>query len=524
MLKVNMKKEVLRKNKNFKYHNLLYFLFWLLGVYNPVSLNAQYLENRYLADVFNYEITSMDVTFSTNVPEPNSAFSFCGLFSGYILNVNEMAVHSKALKMNIYEPMNDTISRRPLIIICFGGGFVGGSKDEATMKWLAQGFAKRGFVAALIDYRIGMKVSDPYLSQRSVYRGIQDGRSAVRFFRADADGADNYRIDKDQIYIGGHSAGAFIAIHNGYLDQSSEIPAAALDNNYPALGNLDEAGDNQSYSGKANAIFSLAGALGDPNWIESSSDLPIIMFHDNNDPTVSSGVDVPFKEYQQLCSMNLPIVYGSTEIAQRATSLSIPNELYLYNNRGHSVHDSAGVRLYSDIIPKISTFFYNQKLKPEIGEISGPNVVCSDNSSSQYVISDPELTYIQWEITGGQMIYSNSGQKEVEIEWDENAPLHELRCIGFNKNGAQSDEKVMEIDLIESATNTFLFSNNNWTNNSNWSQSHVPLTCEHVIVPTSENMFNLFLPANAQINLNSLDLGINIQLTIPASSTLQISP
>jgi acetyl esterase/lipase len=514
----------MKKNKINHFFANLFLLTTLIILFHSGPINCQYLQDRYLSDLFNYEITNSETTFSSNVPEPDAAFSLCGFLSGYILNVNENSIHNKSLKMNIYEPINDGITKRPVIIICFGGGFVGGSKNEASMKWLAEGFSKRGFVTALIDYRLGMKVNDPYLSQRSVYRGIQDGRAAVRYFRADAEGPDLHKIDENQIYVGGHSAGAFIALHNGYLDKYSEFPASVLDMNYPALGDLDEAGLNQSYSGKANAIFSLAGALGDLEWMESLEDLPVILFHDTNDPTVDSDFGMPFITYEAICNINLPMVYGSEQIAQRASALSVPHELYLYNNRGHSVHDSAGIKLYSDIIPKISSFFYTQKLKPNISPLVGKNTFCIDNLIAEYSIADPELTHIQWNINGGTMITNSQNNKIIEVEWDENASDHSLTCIGFNKNGAQSDEVHLDINVIESDTNTFLFNSLDWYSSGNWSKAHVPLTCEDVVIPPSPFPTDLLIPQNKEIVIKSLIIGNRVSMKLPISSTLTITP
>lgn len=55
------------------------------------------------------------------------------------------------LIMDIYEPEGDNLTDRPVIILAHGGYFIFGGRGE--MADLCQYFAKRGYVAATIDYR-----------------------------------------------------------------------------------------------------------------------------------------------------------------------------------------------------------------------------------------------------------------------------------------------------------------------------------------------------------------------------------
>jgi acetyl esterase/lipase len=67
------------------------------------------------------------------------------------------------LKLDVYEPTGDTVSMRPLIIYLHTGSFLpilfnktptGSRQDSATMEMCKQ-FARRGYVAVSIDYRLG---------------------------------------------------------------------------------------------------------------------------------------------------------------------------------------------------------------------------------------------------------------------------------------------------------------------------------------------------------------------------------
>ena len=58
--------------------------------------------------------------------------------------------------MDIYSPENDNFEDRPLIFFMFGGSFIGGSKDSWDIVTLCENYAKMGYVAVAIDYRLSL--------------------------------------------------------------------------------------------------------------------------------------------------------------------------------------------------------------------------------------------------------------------------------------------------------------------------------------------------------------------------------
>jgi acetyl esterase/lipase len=121
-------------------------------------------QNRYLTELFPNVTTTSGVNFSTNIPTVKTT----NLFGYRIANEESYGEATTTLKMDIYQPTGDTNTNRPVIIFAFGGGFVNGSRTENSMVKLCQAFAKRGFVTASIDYRLGMNISDEELSKRAV--------------------------------------------------------------------------------------------------------------------------------------------------------------------------------------------------------------------------------------------------------------------------------------------------------------------------------------------------------------------
>lgn len=144
------------------------------------------------------------------------------------------------LNLDIYYPEFDTNTSRPLLVAVHGGGFLGGSKNAGGIVKLCKEFAKRGYVTASISYRLGFRNEhDPLFGQfhefyaydeaemiRAIYRSVQDARGAIRFMKGEA---DTYGIDTTNVFIGGESAGGFVALHTAYMKQADEKPDAAFE-------------------------------------------------------------------------------------------------------------------------------------------------------------------------------------------------------------------------------------------------------------------------------------------------------
>lgn len=419
---------------------------------------GQFLPDRYQMPIYTDVIETTDILFSTQVPQPNPGGGFYEGITGLPVNVTEYETTDVDLYMNIFEPAGDTISFRPVVIICFGGGFVAGSKDHWSMRLIAEELARLGYVTAVIDYRLGMNVFDQDLAKRAVYRGLQDGRSAVRFFKADAAGDNQYRIDPEHIYIGGHSAGAFIALHNGYLDKESERPPSTYEWEQscgflgtstctcPDLGCLDCAGDHQDFDGHARALFSLAGAVGAVEYIETSSDPSVVLFHSADDGTVPIDEGEPFGDISFLIvGSDLPEVYGSQLIADRAEDIMLPHEYYAYTNRGHGVHEETDQDLYADIIPNITTWFYEHLLKPEAISLDGDEAFCPIEPFKTYTLNGNGV-YFDWIIEGGTIINPSILSPTVEVEWDVMAETHSISVTPYGLQWGAGDTFHLDVD------------------------------------------------------------------------------
>lgn len=490
---------------------------FLFFIFLPIALFGQPPVDRYQAELFGVSETS-GITFSTGVPQPNPGGGFYEWTTGLPLNVDEYNTSPVNLKMDIFQPIGDTLQKRPLVIVCFGGGFLSGSKDHWSIRLICEKLAKRGYVAVAVDYRLGMNVFDSDLANRAVYRGLQDARSAVRFFRADAANADTYKIDPDHIFIGGHSSGGFMALHNAYLDKETERPLSTYQwiqdgQVIPDQGCIDCVGDNVDHSGHANAIFSLAGALGFTSFIEAGTDPKVVMFHSTDDGTVPYNSGGPFSSIIWLViGSDLPDVYGSLPISQQADIVGLPYDFYSYTNRGHDVHEDGSSSLYSDIIPGISDWFFDEELKPVYESMAGDSMVCSNELSKIYTLENGDGVYFDWDVVGGSITNPSNYSSQAMVEWDHLAPIHSISVTPYNQMDAKGDNFQMSIGVQQHGENIFQYQNPNWSDSFNWSLHHQPIACEDVLINNSELPMDITLSENAIIN--SLHLDINVQLIL----------
>ena len=237
--------------------------------------------------------------------------------------------NNQNLSMYIFEPPGDTAAKRPLVVLAFGGSFTAGVKESPDILKLCNAFTKRGFVTASIDYRIGADPIDSANMLRAVFRGVQDAKAAVRFFYKDAATVNQYRIDTNHIYMGGTSAGGFVGIHMGYVNDTVEIPQWLNDIIASVGGGLEGNSGNPGYSSKIHGIINLAGAIGDTAWMKPG-DPPMVSMHGNEDGTV------PYcSEIINVSGNDIIVVDGSATMKERANHIGLQNPFFTWEGADH---------------------------------------------------------------------------------------------------------------------------------------------------------------------------------------------
>ncbi|RJP69408.1 MAG: T9SS C-terminal target domain-containing protein [Ignavibacteriales bacterium] len=258
-------------------------------------------------------------------------------------NKNYLGV-TKSLLLDFYEPENDTLPERPLMIWVHGGSFLLGSKEDTDVSKFCIDFAKKGYVTSSINYRLGLLPFGTSEYYKAVIRAVQDLKAAIRFFRANK---SQYKIDDNLIIVGGTSAGAFTALHAAYLN-SNEIPSLV---DTTQLGGLEGNSGNPGYSTKFNLVLNCWGAIGDTNWIQPD-DIPIMSEHGTDDSIV------PCYEGNAMGTVHC---FGSVPIHNTVERLGIKNKLRLWEGLEHGLYDNdfnLSKARYDTLVAGMSDFVY----------------------------------------------------------------------------------------------------------------------------------------------------------------------
>ena len=145
----------------------------------------------------------------------------------------------KELNLDLYLPPHDFYDYlSPLVIILHDSYFQEfpntyrptGTKQDSSMVELCTRLAKYGYTAVSIDYRKWWNTLAAYQYERSIgliqaiYRGIQDGRTAVRYFKKTvANNGNPYLIDTTKIAVIGIESAGFVATGMATLDNINKI-------------------------------------------------------------------------------------------------------------------------------------------------------------------------------------------------------------------------------------------------------------------------------------------------------------
>jgi len=234
------------------------------------------------------------------------------------------------LQMDIYTPFGDTETNRPVVIMLHTGSFLPavlngqatGSKNDNAIVAQCTEFAKKGYVAAAISYRVGWNPTSTNADVRrrtliqAAYRGLQDTRTAIRFLRKSVEEGNPYGISC-QMVVGGLGTGGYISLAAGtlndydteltlpkFMDTSMDIDGDGVNDAVPyiiqefmgdlngevegILPELDLDGDGTTdatnvtlsvpnhvgYSSHVDMVFNIGGALPDSSWIDAG-EVPI---------------------------------------------------------------------------------------------------------------------------------------------------------------------------------------------------------------------------------------------------------
>jgi hypothetical protein len=333
------------------------------------SISAQGV--RYVDEIFADVTVAADVTYAANVT--------------VITTLQGLSPMALPQKMDVYSPTGDTETNRPLIIYLHTGNFLPqylnggatGNKDDNAAVEICSRFARMGYVVASIDYRLGWNPLAETQSERTyqlinaAYRGVQDARTAVRFFRMNAAVEENeYGIDPTKVGYFGEGTGGYVSYaaatitdYNDIIISDAGLPISKfwydhdgdeLTADIPMViegvnGNPDGTTNGYApmpdgsylqlciahypdYSSDVSFAMNMGGALGDLNWLESG-DVPMVSFqcpHDPFAPYTSGVLTVPVN------GDLIVEVSGAYDVHAEINTQAAPNNNDVYQSAGLS--------------------------------------------------------------------------------------------------------------------------------------------------------------------------------------------
>jgi len=409
--------------------NILSIFAVLVNTFAFSQLDCQ--SQRYISEVFTDHTFDGGIQFGSDDPY------------GVINNQN--------LYLDVYQPLGDTLEKRPVIVHQFGGGYLIGWRSEPNIPVFADKYTKRGFVFISIDYRIGFNVADSGSAERAVYRGIVDFKAALRYI---VDNADTYGIDTNQIFLTGTSAGSISAMGQTYMDENDRPSSTFGTLLEPTdLGCIDCTGNNNHSNSEVaiKGIISNWGAVVDTSVINPNIDpkdsVPLISFHGTADNAVfyveGSPFSVPY----------FPNMQGSFLIHKRMDNLGIKNKLVPLVGFGHEPQ-----LLNPDITDTIviygSQFIY-EIMQGKISKIIGDSTVCLNDENTYSVPYAQGSTYC-WNISNGTIL--NENNNTITIKWNtignQYIEVNELTKIEVNKY------RKLNVDVVSAPNVVVNYSSN----------------------------------------------------------------
>lgn len=187
-------------------------------------------------------------------------------------------VDGDTLRMDLYMPEGEADGTRPAVLFAFGGGFMGGERNNPEYREYFDFLADNGVVAISADYRTSLvkKAAPGQLTTPEGFAGamvtavsdaVSDFYTATGFVLAHA---AEWGVDPGSIFASGSSAGAITALQAEYGLCNGVVPPGI----FPAGFN---------YAG----AVTFAGAIcseGAPVW--ASKPCPMMLFHGDADRNV----------------------------------------------------------------------------------------------------------------------------------------------------------------------------------------------------------------------------------------------
>ena len=223
------------------------------------------------------------------------------------------------LYLDVYIPQVQN-EKQSCLIFVFGGGFVGGKRDDKQIEQIKKHFTDEGHVVIAIDYRLGMRgkknistLASVKQFEQAINMASEDLISSIDYILKNLLDTKKYKINPQNILLMGSSAGAITVLQTDYTLCNGYLNSDLLPDNFRPAGVI-------SYAG---AIFSTHGK---PKY-KNREPAPTLLCHGTADKLVN---------YDKTQFFNLGL-FGSSALAKVFQKNGYEYYIRRYPDLGHQI-------------------------------------------------------------------------------------------------------------------------------------------------------------------------------------------
>lgn len=331
----------------------------------------------------------------------------------------------KLYTFDFYEPANDNVSERPIILL-FSDGEKKSTDEQDEIIDLCKALTSYGYTCACVSYRQGYNKKQPNGINQAILRGVQDARAAIRYL---IEHQKTFRINPKKIYIGGNRSGGTIALYTAFLDLN-EITQVV-----PNARCLDCVGNPYMHQVKVAGVINIDGVIYNRNLI-NNNDISILNLNIKNDEVLESNLE-----------------NNSANLSASSRFNSSPNNLHLYldslkfQTRFQQLLKTNST-VFSEIINEETitiAAFLNTGITFRSPLPEGKTIACVNATSVYKIPYEKNCTY-DWIIENGKIV--SKYRSTVEVKWNANAKKGKVSVIKTDASGAKgqpSESLIVEI-------------------------------------------------------------------------------
>lgn len=246
-------------------------------------------------------------------------FTFFNLFAQEKETYLYATKDTNKLYMDVYVPKVQN-ERQACLFFAFGGGFIGGKRDDNQIQQIKKYYTDKGYVVVAIDYRLGMRgktkgsaIASVKQFQTAIDMAAEDLISAIDYTLKNLLKTKKYTLNPNHFILMGSSAGAITVLQTDYALCNGYLNSDLLPDSFRLAGIL-------SYAG---AIFSTHGK---PKY-KLHEPAPTLLCHGTADKLVT---------YYQTNFFNVGL-FGSNTIAKQFKKRGYGYQIRRYTGLGHQV-------------------------------------------------------------------------------------------------------------------------------------------------------------------------------------------